>query len=93
VVAQRFGVRQLAAAFAARACSSRCWKQASGEGKRQQAAALQNTIPQSIQEVGAVEGVAFDGAETRLFDSERFKRKFVTTLADLRGELGFRIVG
>jgi hypothetical protein len=26
-------------------------------------------------------------------DSERFKRKFVTTLADLRGELGFRIVG
>ena len=30
---------------------------------------------------------------TRLFDSERFKRKFVTTLADLRGELGFRIVG
>jgi hypothetical protein len=29
----------------------------------------------------------------RLFDPERFKRKFVTTLADLRGELGFRIVG
>ena len=29
----------------------------------------------------------------RRFDSERFKRKFVTTLADLRGELGFRIVG
>ena len=29
----------------------------------------------------------------RLFDSERFRRKFVTTLADLRGELGFRIVG
>jgi hypothetical protein len=28
----------------------------------------------------------------RLFDSERLKRKFVTTLADLRGELGFRIV-
>jgi hypothetical protein len=28
----------------------------------------------------------------RLFDSERFKRKFVTTLADSRGELGFRIV-
>ena len=28
----------------------------------------------------------------RLFDSERFKRKFVTMLADLRGELGFRIV-
>jgi hypothetical protein len=32
-------------------------------------------------------------AAARLFDSERFKRKFVTTLADLRGELGFRIVG
>jgi hypothetical protein len=30
---------------------------------------------------------------TRLFDSERFKRKFVTTPADLRGEPGFRIVG
>jgi hypothetical protein len=29
----------------------------------------------------------------RLFDSERFKRKFVTTLADLRRELGLRIVG
>ena len=29
----------------------------------------------------------------RLFDSERLKRKFVTTLADLRGRLGFRIVG
>jgi hypothetical protein len=29
----------------------------------------------------------------RLFDSERFKRKFVTRLADLRGEPGFRIVG
>jgi hypothetical protein len=29
----------------------------------------------------------------RPFDSERFKRKFVTTLADLRGEVGFRIVG
>jgi putative transposase len=29
----------------------------------------------------------------RLFDSDRFKRKFITTLADLRGELGFRIVG
>ena len=37
-----FGVRQLAAAFASRACSSRCRKQASGEGKRQQAAALQS---------------------------------------------------
>jgi hypothetical protein len=33
------------------------------------------------------------GDRARLFDSERFKRKFVTTLADLRGELGFRIVG
>jgi hypothetical protein len=29
----------------------------------------------------------------RLFDLERFKRKSVTTLAELRGELGFRIVG
>jgi hypothetical protein len=29
----------------------------------------------------------------RLFDSERFKRKFVTTLAHLQGKLGFRIVG
>jgi hypothetical protein len=29
----------------------------------------------------------------RLFDAEPFKRKFVTRLADLRGELGFRIVG
>jgi len=29
----------------------------------------------------------------RLFDSERFKRKFVATLAALRGEVGFRIVG
>jgi hypothetical protein len=29
----------------------------------------------------------------RLFDSERFRRKFIITLADLRGELGFRIVG
>ncbi|MGB7590592.1 MAG: hypothetical protein WBO19_05050 [Terriglobia bacterium] len=28
-----------------------------------------------------------------LFDSQRFKRKFVTTLAGPRGELGFRIVG
>ena len=33
-------MRQLAAAFAVRACSSRCRKQASCEGKRQQAAAL-----------------------------------------------------
>jgi hypothetical protein len=38
-----FGVRQLAAAFASRACSRRCRKQASDEGKRQQAAALQRT--------------------------------------------------
>jgi hypothetical protein len=29
----------------------------------------------------------------RLFDSERYERKFVTTLADLRGELSFRIAG
>jgi hypothetical protein len=29
----------------------------------------------------------------RPLDSERFKRKFVTTLAHLRGELGFRIGG
>ncbi|MGD0009046.1 MAG: hypothetical protein ABSE93_10945 [Terriglobia bacterium] len=33
------------------------------------------------------------GNRARLLDSERFKRKFVTTLADLRGRLGFRIVG
>jgi len=33
------------------------------------------------------------GDRARLFHSERFKRKFVNTLADLRGELGFRIVG
>ncbi len=29
----------------------------------------------------------------RLFDSERFEREFIMTLADLRGNLGFRIVG
>jgi REP element-mobilizing transposase RayT len=29
----------------------------------------------------------------RVFDSERFKRRFVSTWAELRGELGFRIVG
>ncbi len=29
----------------------------------------------------------------RIFDSERFKRHFVATLAELRGELGFRIAG
>ena len=29
----------------------------------------------------------------RLFDSERFKQKFIATLAEVRGELGFRIVG
>ena len=33
------------------------------------------------------------GNRARLLDSERFKRKFVTTLADLRGRMGFRIVG
>ena len=33
------------------------------------------------------------GNRSRLLDSERFKRKFVTTLAGLPGELGFRIVG
>ena len=32
------------------------------------------------------------GDRARLFDSERFKREFAITLADLRGELGFRIV-
>jgi hypothetical protein len=29
----------------------------------------------------------------RVFDSERFKRRFVSTWTELRGELGFRIVG
>ena len=29
----------------------------------------------------------------RIFDSERLKRRFIATLADLRTELGFRIVG
>ena len=29
----------------------------------------------------------------RVFDSERFKRQFITTLAELRAGLGFRIVG
>ncbi len=29
----------------------------------------------------------------RLFDCDRFKRNFITTLGDLRIELGFRIVG
>ena len=29
----------------------------------------------------------------RVFDSDRFKRKFITSLADLRAELGFRIIG
>ncbi len=29
----------------------------------------------------------------RLFDSDRFKRNFITALGDLRIELGFRIVG
>ena len=44
--AARFGVRQLAAAFASGARSSRCRKQASCGGKRQQAAALQNALRQ-----------------------------------------------
>ena len=46
--AKRFGVRPAswrAAAFVARARSSRCRKQASAEGKRQQAAVLQNITP------------------------------------------------
>jgi len=30
---------------------------------------------------------------SRVFDSDRFKRKFITSLADLRAELGFRIIG
>ena len=30
---------------------------------------------------------------TRVFDSDRFKRKFITSLAHLRAELGFRIIG
>ncbi|MCL5670159.1 MAG: transposase [Acidobacteria bacterium] len=29
----------------------------------------------------------------RVFDSDRFKRHFVATLAELGGELGFRILG
>jgi REP element-mobilizing transposase RayT len=29
----------------------------------------------------------------RLFDSDRFKRNFITALGELRAELGFRIVG
>jgi hypothetical protein len=33
------------------------------------------------------------GQRARLFNSERFKRNFVTALAGLRGELGFRIAG
>jgi putative transposase len=31
--------------------------------------------------------------KARIFDSERYKRKFVQTLDDLRTELGFRIIG
>jgi REP element-mobilizing transposase RayT len=31
--------------------------------------------------------------KARIFDSDRYKRKFVQTLDDLRTELGFRIVG
>ena len=30
---------------------------------------------------------------TRLFDSERFKRRFVCTLDQLRSELNFKIIG
>jgi len=30
---------------------------------------------------------------TRVFDSDRFKRKFITSLAHLRAELGFPIIG
>ena len=37
-----FGARRLATAFASRVCSTCCRKQASGEGKRQQAGALQS---------------------------------------------------
>ena len=29
----------------------------------------------------------------RVFDSDRFQRKFITSLADLRVELSFRIIG
>ena len=29
----------------------------------------------------------------RIFDSDRFRRKFTQTLADLRAELGFRVIG
>jgi hypothetical protein len=31
--------------------------------------------------------------KARIFDSDRYKRKFVQTLDDLRTELGFRIIG
>jgi REP element-mobilizing transposase RayT len=31
--------------------------------------------------------------KARIFDSDRYKRKFVQTLDDLRAELGFRIIG
>lgn len=31
--------------------------------------------------------------KARIFDSDRYKRKFVQTLHDLRTELGFRIIG
>ena len=30
---------------------------------------------------------------TQIFNSERFKREFVATLAELRAELGFRLFG
>jgi REP element-mobilizing transposase RayT len=31
--------------------------------------------------------------KARIFDSDRYKRKFVQTLDQLRAELGFRIIG
>jgi REP element-mobilizing transposase RayT len=31
--------------------------------------------------------------QARIFDSDRYKRKFVQTLDDLRSELDFRIIG
>jgi putative transposase len=31
--------------------------------------------------------------KARIFDSDRYKRKFIQTLDDLRSELGFRIIG
>ena len=49
---------------------------------------VKDQIPGDRRQVGKS-----TGDRARLFDSERFKRKFVTTLAGLPGELGFRIVG